>query len=1535
MGRAGLLLKRLNLFAAKFRTQKFAAALLAPLLAIAVFMIAGTRTNAAGPVGQVTATINNVGPGLRGMALAANGRLYVTTANNTVVMVDTATNTVVGNPIPVGALPVAIAYNSSNNRLYVANHNSGSVSVIDITTNAVVATIGGLGFVNGLTFDPANGNIYVADDFNNGSGAVRVIKGTALITSIFVPYGPSDVTFIPSTGTLYSTAFNSNLVGVINGVTNTLATTINVGFAQSGAVFNPANGLVYVHGGGNLKTINPASNAVGAPIGLAGKAGASAFNPDNQYVYVTNFTGNSVSVVDGSSNTVVGTVPVGQEPLQGIVYNPSNKSLYVSNYTSGTVSVISVPPVANAGPDQTQEATSSAGASFTLNGTGSSDPLGGPLSYSWAGPFAGSPASGASPTFTLPPPTAPNQSATYTVTLTVKNSAGVTSTDAVALTVRDTTAPVINGIPGPITTSATDPGGATVSYGPISANDAVDGSRSVLCVPASGSVFPLGTTTVNCTSTDTRANSITASFAVTVVKASTSLQTPIVAGINFVGNNLTVSTVLSRTSAPVGPVAGAVVAFALTGPGGTTVLSATTDASGRASVAFPLTQRGLFSVTASFTGTTVLLPSTSGSAGGTVYQGTSLAMPASISGVAGSPLAISATLTAVPGGVAVSGQSVSFDFGGVIPAQVATTNAAGVAAVTATFPMAGIFPVQGSFLNGAGFFANHLGAITPETASTLVTLTDPTPPFSQSFTTPIGACICTPLLMNTNVAGTQRWYVKAGPTGSVGVTLFAHAVNPTDGENVSAMVYNAANTLVATVNTGYVVPVGTPYETSASTSLVGSAGDIYRIDVVTPGTPPTQPHYRFEFTGAEAVATSSPSSPSFEGAGRTRWLFNTAAREPLNIRLFVTGTPATESIVNYTLIDPTGVTTSGSATANTGLDANIVGAASGTPGTWKLVLDDASNKATNPANGHYGLDKTTGADRGIYLSWRAGFGVLSGAITAYGPPFSGPATVHAVNSAGVEVASQVTTDGHFNFPSLPADEYTVTLSDLPPGWVTPTPRVVFVFCNRTASVSFDLINRLAKVSVVSSPNPSTYGDLVTFQADVTTLGGNPTGTVTFREGLTNLSGPIAIGAGGHAQFSTSSLNAGDHVVTADYSGDDNFDHASAKTTQQVNNASSFTVVTCMNATYTGSALETCAATVTGAGGLHEVLGVTYTENTDAGTATGSAFYGGDANHDGSKGTDTFSIAKASLTVTAKNRSKTYGEAVTFTGSEFSTNGLLTATDAVNSVTLASAGADAAALVAGSAYAITPSAAVGTGLGNYDITYVNGSLSIGKAPTQTTLSAVPAIQAAGQSVTLTATVVSEAPGSGVPDGTVTFTLGATVLGAATVDASGVAVLSTSAIPEGEQSILATYSPALHSGVANYLTSASGSQKVFIYGTSVGGGTFVIGDKSPNGVGAQVNYWGAQWEKTNSLTGGAPNASFRGYAVAPTSPTVGGTFTAVPGNSGHPPASVPSYIRVIVTNKVTKSGSNITGTIVKLVVVRVDSAAAGMGTVVAVQ
>ncbi|MFH0728213.1 MAG: HYR domain-containing protein [Pseudomonadota bacterium] len=80
----------------------------------------------------------------------------------------------------------------------------------------------------------------------------------------------------------------------------------------------------------------------------------------------------------------------------------------------------------------------------------------------------------------------------------------------------DVTPPVFSNVPANIVAAATGPNGAVVSYALPTAIDAVSGACPVICVPASGTTFPIGPTSVTCSATDSSGNTATAGFSVTV-----------------------------------------------------------------------------------------------------------------------------------------------------------------------------------------------------------------------------------------------------------------------------------------------------------------------------------------------------------------------------------------------------------------------------------------------------------------------------------------------------------------------------------------------------------------------------------------------------------------------------------------------------------------------------------------------------------------------------------------------------------------------------------------------------------------------------------------------------------------------------------------------------------------------------------------------------------------------------------------------------------------------------------------------------------
>jgi len=121
---------------------------------------------------------------------------------------------------------------------------------------------------------------------------------------------------------------------------------------------------------------------------------------------------------------------------------------------------------------------------------------------------------------------------------------------------------------------------------------------------------------------------------------------------------------------------------------------------------------------------------------------------------------------------------------------------------------------------------------------------------------------------------------------------------------------------------------------------------------------------------------------------------------------------------------------------------------------------------------------------------------------------------------------------------------------------------------------------------------------------------------------------------------------------------------------------------------------------------------------NAGTGDKTVVASGVAAVDGNSGANytihyanntTSTISQADLTVTADNFFKVFGFPLTFKGTEFTTSGTLYGQDAITGVTLTSAGSPALAKIG--TYAVNANNATGTGVSNYDITYIAGSLGV--------------------------------------------------------------------------------------------------------------------------------------------------------------------------------------------------------------------------------
>lgn len=474
--------------------------------------------------------------------------------------------------------PTALAVDPTGTKLYVADTGNNRIRVIDLTTNIITiyAGTGGAGFnadgviatdasLNnpyGMAVD-ANGNLFIADRFNH---RIRRVDATSKLISTVAGNGtagfsgdggaaasaqlnnPIDVG-VDGSGNLYIADMSNHRVRRVKsgGTIDTIAGNGTNGFAGDGGpatdaqLSSPASievesdCSIYVGDNNNLRV---------RKLTPSGSSGTTNHNP-----VITSTIGNQtmtkgqtlalpLTATDEDNDMITFTLINAPSFADIINANPTGRTatLRLQPTTAGTFTNIQIKatdpkggsatspaftitvnepapgnqaPTANAGQLPAMiEAVSANGAPVSLNGSGT-DPDGDPVTFSWTD-NGNVIVTSATATVTL-------GLGTHSIMLTVSdNKGGKTSTTAQTVIVKDSTPPVIAGVPAAIIKAATSASGANVTYTMPTATDLVDGVVQVIADKASGSLFPVGATTVKFTATDSHGNAATAQFTVTV-----------------------------------------------------------------------------------------------------------------------------------------------------------------------------------------------------------------------------------------------------------------------------------------------------------------------------------------------------------------------------------------------------------------------------------------------------------------------------------------------------------------------------------------------------------------------------------------------------------------------------------------------------------------------------------------------------------------------------------------------------------------------------------------------------------------------------------------------------------------------------------------------------------------------------------------------------------------------------------------------------------------------------------------------------------
>ncbi|HJW45394.1 MAG TPA: HYR domain-containing protein [Lysobacter sp.] len=240
----------------------------------------------------------------------------------------------------------------------------------------------------------------------------------------------------------------------------------------------------------NVTVVDTTAPVVIAPANVT----AEATGPLTHVAHGMATASDAVGVVSLTNNAPA-TFPLGTTTITWTATDAAGNS---ASATSTVTVVDTTAPAVSVPATIVSEATSAAGAAVSFSAS-AIDLVYGNVAVSCA------PASGS--TFAL---------GTTTATCSATDGSGNTGQASFAITVRDTTAPVISYYPGDISAIAGGNSSAVVNYTQPTAWDIVDGAVAVNCSPASGSSFPVGSNTVSCSAKDSRGNTATGSFTVTV-----------------------------------------------------------------------------------------------------------------------------------------------------------------------------------------------------------------------------------------------------------------------------------------------------------------------------------------------------------------------------------------------------------------------------------------------------------------------------------------------------------------------------------------------------------------------------------------------------------------------------------------------------------------------------------------------------------------------------------------------------------------------------------------------------------------------------------------------------------------------------------------------------------------------------------------------------------------------------------------------------------------------------------------------------------
>ncbi len=1103
---------------------------------------------------------------------------------------------------------------------------------------------------NAVAVNPVANKIYVA---NSASNSVTVIDGASnSVTTVTVGSSPVAVAVNPVTNKIYVANSASNSVTVIDGASNSV-TTVTVGSSPVAVAVNPVTNKIYVanSASNSVTVIDGASNSV-TTVTVGSSPVAVAVNPVTNKIYVANSASNSVTVIDGASNsTATVTVGSGQKSL---VVNPVTNKIYVANSASNTVTVI--------------DGASNSTATVTVGSSPHAIAVNSVINKVYVANYASNSVTaidGASnSTVTVTAVSGPNavavNPATNKIYVANNSSNNVTVIDGTSnstVTVTAVSSPksvAANSVTNQIYVANSASSSVTVIDGASNATTTVtvgSSPNAVAVNPATNKIYVANNSSNNVTVIDGASN------ATTTVSTGSG---PYAVAVNPVTNQIYVA---NNSSNNVTVIDGASNATATVAVGSHPVALAVNPATNKIYVAN--NSSNTVTVIDGATNTTVTVA------------------------VGSSPNAVAVNPATNKIYVANNGSNNVTVIDGASNTT-ATVTAGSHPLALAVNPITNmIYVVNNS--------SNSVTVIDGASNATAIVSTGSYP--CALAVDPAINKIYVPNSLSGTVTVIDGASNATTTVGVGGTSPYVLSVNPVNSKVYVANSSSSKNVTVISPSNSQSIPL------NSALSGVTDAGTVSGLAIFSTTDP--SPSFTASVTNSYSPVSPAPTALYYQ-IDTTQGPWNSAAE--------ATGTGANPAVYSFSLNGIAVGTHTLYAYAAYGNEGTPAGSGAGSGNSPEignltaypfLLLPMPTNTTltadVNPQD--IGQSVTFTA----YVTLASGIGTPSGEVTFYdGTTELGQAALDTTGHAALAITTlsagahsmQAVYSGDGSFASSSAS---VTENILGAATVT-----VISGGGQSTTIGSGFTNPLLvsalDVNGIAIPNltvtltaPGSGASLASSTLTATT---NSSGLASFALMANHIAGSYSVTAAAGSANAAAALTNTPAIVTP--------------------------VVTVSNKVYTGTTAASISArsltgvlagdSVTLSGGTAAFGDANVGSNKQV-SITGLSLSGAAAGNyqlASTSVTTTANITAAPLIITAISLSKSYGQVVTFAGTEFTASGLMGG-DSVSSVALTSSGAAATAAVNGSPYAIVASAAIGTGLGNYSISYGNSSLTVNPAP----------------------------------------------------------------------------------------------------------------------------------------------------------------------------------------------------------------------------